>query len=184
MDAYDLKLKLEKKAMKHAAGIPLSPNAITLLSFITMVIAGYYVVSGQLLVAGLVVILSGLLDVLDGTVAKARKKATRFGAFLDRVADRASDMVIVSAIIFAGYSTILLGLFTLSVMFLASYASACLESMTRSRVGERLSLRAVRLAVIAAGCLAGQLYASVILVALLSLYAVASRMSAARKLLS
>ncbi|MBV9608008.1 MAG: CDP-alcohol phosphatidyltransferase family protein, partial [Acidobacteria bacterium] len=41
--------------------------------------------------AGLVIILAGLLDMLDGRIARATNQVTIFGAFFDSVVDRYSD---------------------------------------------------------------------------------------------
>jgi CDP-diacylglycerol--glycerol-3-phosphate 3-phosphatidyltransferase len=47
--------------------------------------------SGWPLLAGLVAVFSGLIDGLDGAVATLTGRATRFGAVLDGVADRAGE---------------------------------------------------------------------------------------------
>ena len=41
--------------------------------------------------AGLVIIFSGFFDLVDGQVARATNRVTRFGAFFDSVVDRYSD---------------------------------------------------------------------------------------------
>jgi CDP-diacylglycerol--glycerol-3-phosphate 3-phosphatidyltransferase len=46
---------------------------------------------GQLVAATVVITLCALLDVLDGSMARARGTASRFGALLDSVMDRVAD---------------------------------------------------------------------------------------------
>lgn len=69
----------------------LSANAITVLGVLVQGVAAYLILRGALLAAGLVAIVAGVADLLDGAVAKARGEASRFGALLDSTIDRFSD---------------------------------------------------------------------------------------------
>jgi archaetidylinositol phosphate synthase len=82
-----------------ARRMPLSPNAITLIAFALNVIASACLVYGALrpvlfLVAIVIIGISGLLDALDGIVARVQNKSSRFGDFLDHCADRAGDTLL------------------------------------------------------------------------------------------
>jgi CDP-diacylglycerol--glycerol-3-phosphate 3-phosphatidyltransferase len=55
-----------------------------------------------LILAALVVVLSGLLDNLDGAVAVLTGRSTRWGYVLDSTADRVSDLAYVGALLLAG----------------------------------------------------------------------------------
>ena len=70
------------------------PNAITVIGLLVQITVAWLIVDGRLLAAGLVATLAGLVDTLDGAVAKARGMTSRFGAFLDSSTDRASDALI------------------------------------------------------------------------------------------
>ncbi|MDQ4065034.1 MAG: CDP-alcohol phosphatidyltransferase family protein [Actinomycetota bacterium] len=69
----------------------ISPNAVTLLGIAVQVVVAALIVQGRLVAAGLVAIVSGLLDTIDGAVAKASGRVSKFGAFLDSTTDRLSD---------------------------------------------------------------------------------------------
>lgn len=69
----------------------LSPNAITLLGLLIQTGAAALIVADRLLLAGLVTIVAGVSDVLDGAVAKATGKTSKLGALVDSTADRVSD---------------------------------------------------------------------------------------------
>lgn len=69
----------------------LSANAITILGVLVQAIAAYLILDGALLAAGLVAIVAGVADLLDGAVAKARGEASPFGALVDSTTDRFSD---------------------------------------------------------------------------------------------
>lgn len=69
----------------------LSPNAITLLGLLIQGGAAALIVADRLVLAGLVTILAGISDTLDGAVAKATGKTSKLGALVDSTADRVSD---------------------------------------------------------------------------------------------
>lgn len=69
----------------------ISPNAVTLVGVAIHVGVAALIVTGHLLAAGLVAVVAALLDGLDGAVAKASGRVTKFGGFLDSTTDRLSD---------------------------------------------------------------------------------------------
>lgn len=78
---------------------PLSPNAITVIALTLNVLASVFMLAGAgrpalfLVSMGLIVI-AGFADALDGIVARVQQRESRFGDFLDHVADRISDTLI------------------------------------------------------------------------------------------
>jgi len=72
---------------------PLTPNTITWLGFGITVVAGALVVTEHLLAAGIVVLVAGFFDMLDGALARLTERVTRFGAILDSTLDRLSEAV-------------------------------------------------------------------------------------------
>jgi CDP-diacylglycerol--glycerol-3-phosphate 3-phosphatidyltransferase len=69
----------------------ISPNALTYASLVLAGFAGISAAGGRLTLAACILLLSGLCDALDGMVARATGRATRFGALLDSTVDRFSD---------------------------------------------------------------------------------------------
>ncbi len=69
----------------------ISPNTVTLLGVVLQAVVAVYILQGRLLVAGVIAIAAALLDGVDGAVAKASGRTTRFGALLDSTTDRVSD---------------------------------------------------------------------------------------------
>ena len=49
---------------------------------------------GHMTTGGFVILVSGIFDALDGSMARLRNESTRFGAFVDSVTDRYSDLSI------------------------------------------------------------------------------------------
>ena len=74
------------------------PWQLTLLSLALTVVCGWQILTGNWLVAGFVLIVAGLCDVFDGSVARHRGEVKRSGAFMDSVVDRISDMILFSCL--------------------------------------------------------------------------------------
>jgi len=72
----------------------LMPNTITLVGLAGNAVAAIFLAQGNFLVGGLLVLLMGPVDALDGTMARLRGEASDFGAFFDSVTDRYSELLI------------------------------------------------------------------------------------------
>jgi CDP-diacylglycerol--glycerol-3-phosphate 3-phosphatidyltransferase len=70
------------------------PNTITILGLIGHVIGGFFLMRGNLLTGGLIILFLAPVDALDGTMARLRGEPSDFGAFVDSVVDRYSELVI------------------------------------------------------------------------------------------
>jgi CDP-diacylglycerol--glycerol-3-phosphate 3-phosphatidyltransferase len=72
----------------------LMPNTITLIGLAGNAIGAYFLMQGQMLIGGLLILAMGPVDALDGTMARLRGEPSDFGAFVDSVTDRYSELVI------------------------------------------------------------------------------------------
>lgn len=77
------------------------PYQLTLLSLALNIAVGTLIVTGDWLWAGGLLILAGLADVFDGSVARQRGEEKRSGAFMDSVLDRVSDAILFSCLFWA-----------------------------------------------------------------------------------
>ncbi len=83
-----------------------SPNAVTIAGTAGVVAASVILVPrGQLIAATLVITALCLLDVLDGSMARARGSSTRFGALLDSTMDRVADGALFGSLVWWLLST-------------------------------------------------------------------------------
>jgi CDP-diacylglycerol---glycerol-3-phosphate 3-phosphatidyltransferase len=80
--------------------IGIYPNTITILGLVGHVIAAYFAATGYMTVAGILLILIAPFDFLDGMMARMRGESSRFGAFVDSVTDRYSELVILGGLLF------------------------------------------------------------------------------------
>jgi CDP-diacylglycerol--glycerol-3-phosphate 3-phosphatidyltransferase len=78
----------------------ITPNQVTVAGTVLNLAAGALVIAepDHLYWAGIVFVVAGLMDMLDGALARMSQKVTPFGAFLDSTLDRVSEGVILSAI--------------------------------------------------------------------------------------
>lgn len=130
-----------------------TPNQITLIGFLANVAAAILVGFGFFVAGAVVMLLGGVLDLIDGALARLTGRSTAFGEVFDAVMDRYSEGVILfglliwelnhghmveSALIFA----------TVTGSFLVSYTRARAE-VIRMDVKEGLFTRAERVALLA-----------------------------------
>ena len=167
----------------HRLGV--SADQISVTGFVLNAAAAALVITGDLVAAGALYLLAGLLDLLDGVLARTGGKPTRFGAFLDSTLDRASEGVVFAAI---GYrfaaegSAVDAGIVVLALLgsFLVSYVRARAEGLgAECRVG--IATRAERVVLVALGLLSGMLPEAIRLVAVLTAVTVAQRIACARR---
>jgi CDP-diacylglycerol--glycerol-3-phosphate 3-phosphatidyltransferase len=108
----------------------LMPNTVTVLGLVGNIIGAIFIAAGQIQVGGIIVVLMGPVDALDGTMARLRGMAGKFGAFVDSVTDRYSELVIYMGLIYyytqQGDKTALLLVF-------AAAAGSVLVSYVRAR---------------------------------------------------
>ena len=112
----------------------LTPNHLTLIGFGIAVVAA--VMAAQLfwIEAGLLLIIGGAFDVLDGSLARATGKASKLGAFMDSVFDRAGEGIvyigIVAACARANFGEgALVASSAMAAAFMVSYTRAKSESL-------------------------------------------------------
>jgi CDP-diacylglycerol--glycerol-3-phosphate 3-phosphatidyltransferase len=67
------------------------PNTITTIGTGLVLISAVVYASGHIRIGGLLLLLSGVADTLDGQVARGGAMVTRFGAFYDSTIDRVGD---------------------------------------------------------------------------------------------
>jgi len=141
----------------------ITPNALTFINLALNIIAAYVIAVGYFLLGGVLVLVAGLFDLLDGALARSNKRTTRFGAILDSVVDRISEAAILCGLLIwympqeeAGLEIVLIFVVLIG-SFLISYIRARAEGLGwQCQVG--LFTRAERVIVLAIGLLANQIF--------------------------
>jgi phosphatidylglycerophosphate synthase len=114
-----------------SAGV--SPNVITAVSLLACAGSGIAMATGHLATAAWAYIFAGMLDVLDGRLARATNRSSQAGAFLDSVSDRWGELFVLS-----GFAWYLRDSAWLGAVLLA-LAGSMMVSYTRAR-GEGLDI--------------------------------------------
>ncbi len=98
--------------------VKLSPNMITVIAFGVGILAAILLAFSNMYVAIILLWVSGLLDVLDGTVARITNRSSALGAYLDMIFDRMVEAAIIFGfyIVLPQYSLLYL-LFFAAVLF-------------------------------------------------------------------
>jgi CDP-diacylglycerol--glycerol-3-phosphate 3-phosphatidyltransferase len=78
----------------------LSPNTMTMLGLLGNSVGAYYLARGDMLTGGILVLLMTPIDALDGTMARLRGESGDFGAFVDSVTDRYSELIIYGGLLY------------------------------------------------------------------------------------
>jgi phosphatidylglycerophosphate synthase len=110
-----------------------TPNALTFASFVAACGSAVAFAFGNFGAGGWLYLLTGILDILDGRIARATGRVTKGGAFFDSVMDRYAELVV-----FGGLSIYYRHTWALYVVLLASLGSI-MVSYTRAR-GEALGV--------------------------------------------
>jgi CDP-diacylglycerol--glycerol-3-phosphate 3-phosphatidyltransferase len=141
----------------------LTPNALTLIGFVGTCVAAFAAASQAWLIAGLLVLVFGIFDLFDGTLARATGRASKLGAFLDSTFDRAGEAIVYIGIaagcLAAGFDLgAILASSAMAAAFMVSYIRAKAESLGFSSgsglMNVGLAPREIRLAILAIGLIA------------------------------
>lgn len=114
---------------KTLAKFGFSPNSMTITSLFVAIISGYVYTLRMPTEAALLIILTGVIDMFDGAIARTTGRVTNFGATFDHVVDRYAEFFVIIGIIYAGYTSWISGFFTLFGMLMASFTRAKAESV-------------------------------------------------------
>lgn len=106
------------------------PNTMTMIGLAGNIIGALLLAQGHMVLGGIVIMIMGPIDALDGTMARLRGMAGEFGAFVDSVTDRYSELFIFGGLLYY-YASQNDGLASL-VVFTAA-AGSVLVSYTRAR---------------------------------------------------
>ena len=111
-----------------------TPNALTFASFVVACFSAVFFALGNFGAGGWLYLLTGILDILDGRIARATGKVTKGGAFFDSVMDRYAELVV-----FGGLAVYYRNSWALFVALIAAVGSV-MVSYTRAR-GEALGVQ-------------------------------------------
>ena len=165
-----------------------TPNHVTAASLALCAVAALLVLQDRLLAAGAIWLLAGVLDLLDGLLARSQGQATAFGAFFDSTCDRIGEGLLFTAIVYrfaeqgqpvdAAAAT-----FALLASLLVSYARARVEGLGgQCKVGTMT--RAERVVLLGIGLILGWVEIVVYVLAIAAALTTVQRMREAHRVLA
>lgn len=101
------------------------------------------------ILGGILLLLSGFFDIVDGSVARVTRQISKKGAFLDSVFDKVAEVAIFGGIAFGQLADSFWCLIALGTSLLVSYTRARAESLGGKLKGVGIGERAERLLIIA-----------------------------------
>jgi len=112
----------------------LTPNSITLLGLAGTTVGAYLISQGKMTVGGIVLLLSVLVDTLDGTMARLRGDPSDFGGFVDSVSDRYAELITFGGLLYyflsqQNYPGVMVTFAAASGSVLVSYVKARAEGL-------------------------------------------------------
>jgi archaetidylinositol phosphate synthase len=141
-----------EKIGKGFASTGLSPNFWTgvgiVFAFASAIAYGLNI-EFALIIGGVLLLVSGFFDIIDGQVARVTSKTSKKGAFLDSVFDKIAEVAIFLGILIGGFVEPYLVLLAITLSLLVSYSRARAESLGIQLQGIGIGERAERLLVIA-----------------------------------
>lgn len=167
--------------------IGLTPSHITFIALLVGILAATLFAVGEPSWAGLVVLVGGFFDMIDGAVARLTGRVTQFGGILDSVSDRITDAILYIGIMAGGMGSVaeepvwLLPALALAGSYLVSYTRARAESAGTGKLDVGIAERAERLLILAVGALLGLTAYSLAVIVVLTVVTVAQRILAARR---
>ncbi len=161
-------------------GLGVTPNAVTYTGFLLTIITAIVLGTGAFAWGGVLLLVASLLDLIDGSLARATAQSSTFGAFLDSTLDRYSESVTFLALAW-NYSGVAGSQWPLMLIFLTVVGSL-MVSYTRARA-EALNIeckegwmqRPERIALLIIGLFTGWMLPVLLIMAVLTNFTAAQR---------
>jgi phosphatidylglycerophosphate synthase len=138
----------------------LTPDALTLIGFAITVLGAAVIALQHWSLGGVIVLVGGVFDMFDGTLARATGRVSRWGAFVDSVFDRGGEAIVYVGIVFGAaveeHTRVpILATSALAAAFMVSYVRARAEglgfSAGKGMAAVGLMPREVRLVILSVG---------------------------------
>ena len=129
-----------------------------------------------LIIGGVLLLVSGFFDMVDGQVARVIGKTSNKGSYLDSMFDKIAEVAIFLGILVGGYADPILVLLAVTLSLLVSYARAKSDQLGIRLQGIGIGERAERLLVVAIIGMIGFMEYAVIIVIIIAGITLVQRM--------
>jgi len=153
------------------ASTGISPNGWSCIG-LTFAFASAFIygwnIEFSLIIGGILLLVAGFFDIVDGQVARVSQKITKSGGFLDSVFDKIAEIAVFFGILVGGFAEPYLVFLAIILSLLVSYTRSRAESLGVKLQGIGIGERAERLLVIAIIGIAGFMEYAVIIVIIIA----------------
>jgi archaetidylinositol phosphate synthase len=144
---------------RAAYKLGLTPNMVSFIGLILALLSAVVYAVAQngyfwILLAVILLLVSGFCDALDGIIARLHQKTSIFGEFLDSLLDRYADATVYGGVIIGGLCDPIWGLAALVGSMLVSYSRAKAEKAEIPMESVGLAERAERILILSAASIA------------------------------
>lgn len=168
-----------EKIGKAFASTGLSPNFWTFVGLVfaiaSALVYGLGVEFG-LIIGGVLLLVSGFFDMVDGQVARVTGKTSRKGSYLDSMFDKIAEVAIFLGLMVGGYAEPYLVMLAITLSLLVSYARAKSDALNINLQGIGIGERAERLLIIAIIGIIGYMEPAVMIVVVIAGITLVQRM--------
>ena len=160
-----------EKIGKGFASTGISPNGWSCIglafAFASAFIYGWNI-EFSLIIGGMLLLVAGFFDIVDGQVARVSQKITKSGGFLDSAFDKIAEIAIFLGILVGGFAEPYLVFLAITFSLLVSFTRSKAESLGVNLQGIGIGERAERLLVIAIIGIIGFMEYAVIIVIIIA----------------
>jgi archaetidylinositol phosphate synthase len=119
---------------KGLSKLGLRPNGATIIMFVCSLISFFCLVAFKTYFwFGIMVFITGILDGIDGALARLNKRITKFGGFFDSFMDRLSEFTILLALLIDRWNQTLWSIIDMKFIVFTSLFASIMISYSRSR---------------------------------------------------
>jgi archaetidylinositol phosphate synthase len=168
-----------EKIGKAFASTGLSPNFWTFIGLVFAIASALVYGLGiefGLIIGGILLLVSGFFDMVDGQVARVTSKTSRKGSYLDSMFDKIAEVAIFLGLLIGGYAEPYLVMLAITLSLLVSYARAKSDALNINLQGIGIGERAERLLIIAIIGIIGYMEPAVMIVVVIAGITLVQRM--------
>ncbi|MCZ7402229.1 MAG: CDP-alcohol phosphatidyltransferase family protein [Candidatus Methanoperedens sp.] len=185
----DLKESIQDALNPFARRITeINPNTLTLVGLALSLISAFFFAKQQLVWAGGFLLASGFFDALDGLVARANNRTTKYGGFLDSVCDRFADAAVIIGAMYGGLTQLysipfwITGTLAIFGSLMVSYTRARAEAAgAKASIG--VADRPARMIILIIGAFIDMVNFAIFAIAVLSFITIFQRIAHVKKTL-
>ena len=169
-----------EKIGRGFASTGISPNGWSCIGLVFAFASAFvygWNVEYSLIIGGIILLVAGFFDIVDGQVARYANKMSKKGGFLDSIFDKIAEVTIFFGILIGNYTDPYLVFLAITLSLLVSYTRALADSAGSKMQGIGIGERAERLLVIAIVGMFGFMEIAVIIVIIIAAITLAQRIS-------